>query len=510
MARFQFCSASYTLQSPISDAEELMNAYNEQPETTGATSAMTIMHAPGLKVAYTLPETAIPGEFTVNGRTFVAGADFYELLSNGTYTNWGTLNGPPLSPTQICCCQTHLLILSNGDLFIFILTPVTDSNGVYHPANSFLAVDMSQFNGPVLQIDFCDGYFFAAIQNSNTFQVSNLEDGTTWNGLFISTISYFPDNIISLKVDHREVWFFSAKKTIAYYNCGAGYPPFIPIQAAFLEDGCAATFGTVQANDTICWIEANDRGQGIVKMMGSYVGIRISNLAVEYRWRTYSTIADAVAYAYQADGHNFLVIRFPTANATWVYDFSTSLWHRRGFWNQATATYTAHRSTSHTFNFGKHLVGDWASGNIYEMSLDVYTDFGNPIRGLRRTPTIMQENKWIEFKEIELLPEVGLGPIPPLLDGNGQPRGPQLMLRWSNDGTKTWSNTYYLDCGQAGQYNHRVRKMQLGRARKRVFEVTWTDAIPWRIVDAYLQATSEGKPIYETGERLSEQFRKVT
>src|ERR1035438_9616494 len=367
MSRFGFCGPSYTLQSPIADSEELFNAYDEQPESVGATSAMTMMHSPGLVVAYTLAgENSGPSQFTVNGRTFVAGANFWELFQNGTSNKIGALNGPPLTPTQIFSCQTHLLILSNGNLYVYVLVEVTDSNGVLHPAGQFLAVDMTQLNGPVLQIDFCDGYFFAVIQNSNTFQVSNLEDGTVWNGLFISTISYFPDNIVSMKVDHREVWFFSGKKTIAYYNSGAGYPPFIPIQGAFLEDGCAATFGTATVNDTIGWIEQNDRGIGVAKVMGSYVGNRVSTLAVEYAWQQYPTLSDAVSYAFQDQGHNFWQITFPSANATWVYDFMTGLWHRRGFWNLATGTYSKHRTISHTYNFGKHLVGDPQSGNRSE------------------------------------------------------------------------------------------------------------------------------------------------
>ncbi len=482
----------------------------EAPEVSGATSAMTILHRPGLASRYELPETAIPGQFQVNGRGFAAGAKFYEVLASGEFTTWGTLNGPPLTPTQIFACQTHLLILSNGDLFIFVLTPFTDSNNVYHAANSFLAVEMGQFNGPVLQIDFCDGYFIATIQNSNTYQVSNLEDGTTWSGLFIAEISYFPDNIVSLKVDHRNIGFLSGKKSIIYYNAGAGYPPFIPIQGAFLEDGCAAAFGTVQANDTVCWITQNDRGWGQAKMLSSeYAGQRISTLAVEFSWQGYPTIADAIAFTYQDQGHTFWVIRFPQANATWVYDFSMSLWYQWGFWNAATASYTAYRATSHMFFNGTHLVGDWQSGNIYEQSIDLYTDFGNAIVGERMSPTIMAENAWIYFKRTEFLPEVGLGPQPPLLDGNGQPRGPQLMLDWSNDGGKTWSNVYYLDCGQAGQFKKRVFKVMLGRGRKRKFRIRWSDPIPWRIIDGYVEATSDGKMIYPAGERLSEQYRKI-
>jgi hypothetical protein len=509
MARFDFCSGAYQLQSPNVDNESCVNLYPEQPETVGAKSAMTLMHTPGLAVQYNLPETSVPDLFTVNGRTFAAASNFYELLANKQYLTWGALNGPALSPTQVFSCQTHLLILSNGDLFIFVLQSVTDSGGTTYPPNTFLAVNMAQFNGPVLQIDFCDGYFFAVIQNSNTFQVSNLEDGTTWNGLFISTISYFPDNIVSMKVDHREVWFLSGKKTMAYYNCGAGYPPFIPIQGAFLEDGCAATFATVTANDTICWIAKNDRGQGIAKMMGSYIGTRISTLAVEFAWQSYTTIADAVGYAYQDQGHNFWVIRFPSANVTWVYDFMTSLWHKRGFWEQNSGTYSAHRSTCHTFNFGMHLVGDWNSGTVYRMSIGIYTDFGNPLVWERGGPNISAENEWIYFKMIQFDFQKGLGPIPPLLDGNGQPRSPQVMMFWLDDGSVR-SNTYFLPVGQAGETKVRARKTKMGRSRMRQYFLRGSDPIPWRLTDAYLNATSGGQPIYKSGERLSEQFRKIT
>lgn len=509
MAKFDFCSGAYRLQSKNVANCTLVNLYVETPENAQAKSARALLHTPGLAVKYTLPETAIPNLFPVNGRGFAAGANFYEVLASGANTVWGALNGPPLSPTQIFSCQTHLLILSNGDLFIFVLSPFTDSNGTLHAANTFAAVDMSQFNGPVQQIDFCDGYFFATIQNSNTFQVSTLEDGTTWDGLFISTISYFPDNIVSMKVDHREVWFLSGKKIIAYYNCGAGSPPFIPIQGAYLEDGCCATFGTVTANDTICWIEQNDRGQGMIKMMGSYVGQRISTLAMEYAMKTYSKISDAVGYAYQDEGHNFLVYRFPSANITWVYDFSTNEWHRRGFWNAATASYTAHRSTCHMFFNEMHLVGDWASGNIYQMSTNIYDDFGNPKLWERGGPNISAENRWIYFPYIEFDIEKGLGTIPPLLDGNKDPRGPQVMLSWIDDLSKQ-SNTYYLDCGQAGVTSIRVKKEMMGRSRNRQYFLRGSDPVPIRIADAYLRAICDGEEIYKAGERMSEQYRKVS
>jgi hypothetical protein len=100
-----------------------------------------------------------------------------------------------------------------------------------------------------------------------------------------------------------------------------------------------------------------------------YRPVRISTHAQEYEWSTYSTISDAVAYAYQDQGHAFYVLYFPTVSKTWVYDTATQLWHERGYWDATVGAYTAHRSWWHVFAFGKHLVGDWKTGTIYEMKI---------------------------------------------------------------------------------------------------------------------------------------------
>jgi hypothetical protein len=143
-----------------------------------------------------------------------------------------------------------------------------------------------------------------------------------------------------------------------------------------------------------------------------------------------------------------------------------------------------------------HLVGDWASGTIYRLSSDIYDDDGAAIRGNRRTPTTSKENEYIYFGQIEFVMETGLQPIlagvpKQLFDGNGQPRPAQLMLRWSNNGGKTWSNWYFLSVGFPGDYELRVIKRMLGRARKRIWDVAWTDPIAWRFNNAFLKAEGE-------------------
>jgi hypothetical protein len=184
------------------------------------------------------------------------------------------------------------------------------------------------------------------------------------------------------------------------------------------------------------------------------------------------------------------------------------MWHERGHWSpQSPSGWTAHNSTCHAFCFGQNLVGDWNTGVIYAMSIYTYQDNGQPIRRVRRAPHISVEQVRIFHSFLQVDVEVGDGPMPPLLDGAGEPRGPQMILRWSNDGGRTWSNEYVRSAGQTGEYRQRVYWNRLGQARDRVYEVSVTDPVPWRIVDAYLKAGS----LYQLPQqRLSQRYEEIT
>jgi len=241
----------------------------------------------------------------------------------------------------------------------------------------------------------------------------------------------------------------------------------------------------VRLDNSNFWIGADERGQGIAWRAQGYTPQRVSTYAIENEWASYSTISDAIGYAFQDRGHSFWQIYFPSANKTWVYDAGTGLWHERGYFSNGT--YSAQRSQCHAFSFGKNLVGDWMSGTIFEMSPNFLDDDGQDIRRFRRAPHISNEQQWMIHNQLQVDLQVGLGPIPPLLDGFGNPREPQAVLRWSDDAAQTWSDDYAVGCGFAGDYKKRVMFRRLGRSRDRIYELSVSDPVPWRVTDAYLQ-----------------------
>lgn len=70
---------------------------------------------------------------------------------------------------------------------------------------------------------------------------------------------------------------------------------------------------------------------------------------------------------------------------------------------------------------------------------------------------------------------------------------PQVMLRISNDGGKTFGAEIKRTVGRVGEYSKRVRWNRLGQGRRRVWEVVVSDPIPWRCTGAYMKVSRDGK-----------------
>lgn len=83
----------------------------------------------------------------------------------------------------------------------------------------------------------------------------------------------------------------------------------------------------------------------------------------------------------------------------------------------------------------------------------------------------------------------GVLSITDIITGETPGADPQVMLRISNDGGKTWVAESWRSAGRVGEYLQRVDWNRLGCARRRVFEVSVTDPVAWRIVGAYLESS---------------------
>ena len=160
--------------------------------------------------------------------------------------------------------------------------------------------------------------------------------------------------------------------------------------------------------------------------------------------------------------------------ATFVYDVSTGLWHQRQSYGQNDWAVT---KAVHCYN--KIFVGDDTNGNIYELDLDYYTDNGTTIERIAACPPLWAKSDRAIMSRFEVDFEAGVGlPV-------GQGSNPQAVLRWSDDGGRTWSNELWTSIGQLGQYRNRAVWRRLGQFRQRIMEVSVSDPVKIAIQGGY-------------------------
>jgi hypothetical protein len=497
--RIGLVGPSYTARSTAVADEETINWYIETVESQGAVvpsksyggstakSVAAMFGTPGLLAFLSsAPPNAGPvrgmiaaklsPNDAVDNAWAVIGSQFGVVNSGGHFTAVGTVisDGQPVS---MALNSFQILIVGAGHAYCYTISTATLLD-----VTTLLA-------GTPIQCQQSDGYFIVTFLDTNKFQMSQILDGTTWPGLLVNEVNVFPENIQSIIVNHRELWVMGSQHIQPYQNTGSA-EVFDVIPGTLIEKGCAATFCPARLDNSVFWIDEDERGGRSAWRSNGYTPQRISTHAVETDLETYNTaqIATMTTYSYQDAGHIFWVLYIPASQWSWVYDVVEGLWHKRSSWNTVTGQAGPHFSQNHVYAYGKHLVGDWNSGNVWDMSMSYYDDNGTAIQRLRRSPTIIDEKKRIFHRGITLDFDTGLGPQPPLTDGNGNPRPPQVMLRWSDNRGKTWSNQHVAGCGMSGQYNTRVIFRRLGQSRGRVYEISVSDPIPWSLVDGYLVA----------------------
>jgi len=491
--------SSYVARSVNAADNRMVNLFPEAIPDGGQTGGF-LNRAPGLDLLVTVGTGPIRGLWTFNGVGYVvSGTELYSLTTAYVATLRGTVAGT--GPVSMSDNGTQLFIAADGPGYIYNSTTAV-----------FAQITDVDFAG-ALVVGYLDGYFVFIQPDSQIFWVTQLLDGSSVDPLDFASAEGSPDGLVSLIVDHGQIWLFGTNSVEVWYNSGAADFPLTRIQGAFNEIGCAATFSVAKLDNGIFWLGADARGQGIVYRANGYTGTRVSTHAIEYAIAQYSDISDAIAYTYQQEGHAFYVLTFPTGNATWVYDVSTQAWHERAGFNNGE--FMRHRSNCQMAFNSQIVLGDYVNGNIYAFDLDVYADNNSIqrwLRSWRALPSGQNNLKRTAHHTLQLDAETGVG-----LSGNfnfetvylqtennnflitenndflitepaviTQGANPQAMLRWSDDGGHTWSSEHWASMGKIGEYEYRTFWRRLGSSRDRVYEVSGTDPVKIAIMGAEL------------------------
>jgi hypothetical protein len=495
---------------------------------TGVTAG-TIITALGGSAAISFSITtagtgyAVGDTITVNGGVYTAQATYtvatiggsgavtgLTLVSNGNYTiQPGTPSTTITSGngTGLTLTLTFGTGAGGAGTYVVSTSQTVSSTTLYGLNFSVMPATDGAFQGADV-VDVVDNYFVynrpGTQQFGSTAPLSPISPS-----LSFSSKDGAPDNLVSLIVDHREVYLLGEVSSEVWVNSGLFPFAFQRIPGTSTQHGIAAKFSVARLGNSFAYLSKNIRGDGQVMMMNGYTPTRISTHAVENSIEG-ADISDARAWTYLIEGHEVYVISFPGLDLTWAYDIATSMWHK-WLWVDTKNVFHRHRGNCHTHFANMNLVGDWENGQIYMLDPNVYTDNGESIRRVRRAPHLVSDFQRQYFSELQILFQPGVG-----LSGNvtgvnsptnavaglgvaglaiaGQNNlltlgsNPQAMLRWSNDGGSTWSNEHWTSIGLQGAYKNRAIWRRLGQARDRIFEVVVTDPIKAVIVAANLKA----------------------
>jgi hypothetical protein len=460
--RVPFASGSYRSRSLPVSAQRCLNLYLERSEPRSrAKTPEYLIGTPGL-----LPFAGLGGDGVRAIRTVfsaaspdedlcyaVSGSDFVSVTGYGSATKLGTV--PLAGDVFLEDDGESVAALVGAALYVWdgsTLAEVTDSD----------------FGGAT-SIAFLDSYLLYTKPDSGQFGWFDLGSFTSLDALSVASAEGSPDKLLRVFVAGRLAWLFGTKSTEVWYNSGAAAVPFARVDGGFIEFGLMAKKAVALCDNAVCWV-GHDR---CVYRADGFRPQRISTHGIEKMLGDAEEVADAFAISYRQEGHDFLVITLPTAGFTIACDMATGEWHERasgdlGYW----------RASCHSYCYGKHVVGDLASGNLYEMRLDAYDEAGTRIIRSAVSPPVHDEGKRVFMPMLAIDVESGVG----LTSGQGS--DPQLMLDWSDDGGRTWSNQRSGSMGKIGEYLKRVRFHRLGSFYSRVFRITISDPVKVTIIAA--------------------------
>lgn len=476
-----FAGPSYTERSIGLSSDRTVNLYPIVLRPEVRPPELALVGTPGLARFLDLPDAPVRMLHTcTNGRVFAAaGSHLYELYAAGTWVERGRVTEGTARVSMDDNGQAAMIVDGTAGWVLTFATAayarITDPD--------FVGADF---------VAFIDGYFAFNIPGTGRFGITGLYDPAAIGGLDIATAEARADPLGRLIALNRELRLFGTLTTEAWFNSGNPDFPFQPMQGTLLEQGMVARDALVVLGNQLLWLHRNAQGLGKVLRMTGYEAQVVSTPPLEAAWASYPTLYDATAWGYNASGHDFYVLTFPSgwsgeaahfvtpgsaAGVTWVLDLTTGFWHERAHLFP-DGRLGRHRAHVHCLGFGQHLVGDYETGTVYVLDEQATTDAGRALVRLRRFPHVRANRTRLYHGTLEMHVEQG-----------EQPRESQtrsLMLRWSNDGGHTYSGEHWRELGPVGAYRQRARWHKLGQARDRVYEVRSTGEAPARWIAAYL------------------------
>lgn len=312
---------------------------------------------------------------------------------------------------------------------------------------------------------YLDGYIFLAQLNSTTIWNCQVQDPTTWPTDGFIDCEMYPYNIQTLTKAQNYLAAITGGSIEWFYD--NANPTGSPLQRnapAVSQFGTPAPSSVNQTEKEVILIGTTDNGGRTVWVIDGFQPTEIGNEPVrEALDAEGSNIYTASAFTIQCAGHKWYVMNLYQNQRTFVYDFEEQMWHEwSSFLNQSCfrGIYAADSG------FGTPTIQDNVSGTLYQLNAFQYSDFGNAINCQVTTSkldfeTIMRKR----FFRLSLI-----------CDGPNADVNVPMAVAWSDDDYNTFQGPVNLNVN-----SFYPTLTQLGIARRRAFQFTFTQPYPLRM-----------------------------
>ena len=415
-------------------AGRLINCYAEPigEGTKDAAPPSKRVRVPGLTSTFTSSQTGFRGMALLagskplyvafNGQLYKANTGDTALtahaaLGGGTATAYFARNNK--SPAD-------KVVVTGNQAFIIV-----DPNTI----SSYPDVDLPAPNA----VCSIDGYFVFTVGNGQIW-ASALND-TSVDALSVATAEVSPDAPVRPIPFSGRLLIFGLTTLEIWIDVGATPFPFQrttavpfgllgPDAVAGWEDGWGAG---------LLWV-ANDF---TVRFLDGYTPVRVSVPDLERLIQRDTNKSALLANVHVVDGHPMWTITGQTFS--WSFDLNTKKWHER-----ASYLTDRWRGLQSVNAFGKWLIGDRESGNIFEI------DPTNHMEGTKLLPMriesgpVMQFPQRVRVAKADFHVEVGVG----IATGSSVQIDPTAIISWSDDGGVNWSVPLYRPLGEQATYKN--------------------------------------------------------
>lgn len=521
---------SYQLASSKAETELSINVFRERIESGEGVGQFALNKSPGLNANAAILVGDAPGRgmLELNDHLFVAsGALLVDYTSIYAQTALGPIANDGL-PVQMAASQTSLVFVSSGVL--------------YRVNGGALTTPVLPFTP--LGVAFGKNYFIALSGDMDQFYWST-DDGATWPAGNVQTAEAQANNMLRIEFINQLLC-LTGNRITQWFSVGADpNKPFVPIDSGVMRSGTEAPRSVAKLGSSLIWLERNEQGTDSIIMTNGFSPVTISNnyigTKISQLREASGDLSDAIGTAYKLRNQEFYRITFPAADYTLEYNKTLNEWEVPLWWDWQNGQYHRHRSNCIASAFGLLWANDHTTGNVYKFDPAFYSDYGFPMRYNRRTPHLAQENKRIVISRLELWMQTGVGLVQPLWLNNYsmdaptftaaiaaavalgtvsalqalvlqeiyffQPypanialpdisilgplgfyewgRDPQINLKYSHDGGKSYSNEMKRSLGRAGE-NLEVFWNRLGAPRDFVIDLSGDDPCQLAISGAWI------------------------